>query len=204
MDLNNLIKRIGIKQKGKNKALDRYLENSNKKKEKLENLENLLSRFPEIVNNRTSPSLYGENETEDYYNWIYKNINDFDIDIKNLDILDKKDLPVYDVIKDDYETNKKFGLFLSALINKNIKNGEEIQLNLPIPIHYLFYKLENAKAHVNIAGNYLGRGSKNSVISADQAGDTVGLEMQGCELYVNKAGRYLDMLQKTARYMQRK
>ena len=208
MDLNNLINKIGIKQKEENKALDRYLENSiensNKKKEKLENLENLLFRFPEIVNDRTSPSELGEDGIENYYNWVYKNINDFDIDIKNLDILDKKDLPVYDVIKDDYETNNKFGLFLSALINKNIKNGEEIQLDIQIPIHYLFYKLENAKAHVNIAGNYLGRGSKNSVISADQAGDTVGLEMQGCELYVNKAGRYLDMLQKTARYMQRK
>ena len=191
MDLNNLIKGIGIKQKGENKALDRYLENSNKNKEKLENLENLLFRFPEIVNDRTNPSLLGEDGIENYYNWVYKNINDFDIDIKNLDILDKKDLPVYDVIKDDYETNKKFGLFLSALINKNIKNGEEIQLNLPIPVNYLFYKLENAKAHVNIAGYELGSKAKNSKIYAEEARDYAGEDIEGCELHVNIAENYL-------------
>ena len=195
MDLNNLIKGIDIKQKGENKALDRYLENSiensNKKKEKLENLENLLFRFPEIVNDRTSPSELGEDGIENYYNWVYKNINDFDIDIKNLDILDKKDLPVYDVIKDDYETNKKFGLFLSALINKNIKNGEEIQLNLPIPVNCLFYELENAKAHVNIAGYDLGFCAKNSKIYADEAGMYAGSYMEECELRVKIAGNCL-------------
>ena len=147
MDLNNLINKIGIKQKEENKALDRYLENSiensNKKKEKSENLENLLSRFSKIANNRASTGLWGENETENetenYYNLIYESINDFYFDIKNLDVLDKEDLPVYDVIREDYETNAKFGLFLSALINKNIKNGEEIQLNLPIPSLNKFY-----------------------------------------------------------------
>ena len=199
MDLNNLINKIGIKQKEENKALDRYLENSiensNKKKEKSENLENLLSRFSKIANNRASTGLWGENETENetenYYNLIYESINDFYFDIKNLDVLDKEDLPVYDVIREDYSTNEKFGLFLSALINKNIKNGEEIQLNLPIPIHYLFYKLENAKAHVNIAGDYLGNYAKNSEIYAGEAKDNAGLEMQGCELHVNIAGDYL-------------
>ena len=186
MNLNNLIDKIGIKQKEENKALDEYIENSNKKKEKLENL---LSRFSEIINDRTNPSLGGEDGIENYYNWVYKNINNFDIE--NLDMLDKEDLPVYNVIREDYSTNEKFGLFLSALINKNIKNGEEIQLNLPIPIHYLFYKLENAKAHVNIAGDYLGNYAKNSEIYAGEAKDNAGLEMQGCELHVNIAGDYL-------------
>ena len=188
MDLNNLINKIGIKQKEENKALNEYIENSNKNKEKLENL---LSRFSEIINDRTNPSLWGEDGIENYYNWVYKNINDFDIDIENLDMRDKEDLPVYDVIREDYSTNEKFGLFLSALINKNIKDGEEIQLNLPIPVNYLFYKLENAKAHVNIAGDYLGNYAKNSEIYAGEAGDTAGLEMQGCELHVNIAGDYL-------------
>ena len=194
MNLNNLINKIGIKQKEENKALNEYIENSNKKKEKLENL---LSRFSEIINDRTNPSLWGEDGIENYYNWVYKNINNFDIE--NLDMLDKEDLPVYDVIREDYSTNEKFGLFLSALINKNIKNGEEIQLNLPIPIHYLFYKLENAKAHVNIAGDYLGNYAKNSKIYADEAKDNAGLEMQGCELHINIAGDYLGDRAKNSR-----
>ncbi len=178
------------------------IKNSNQKKRKLEEV---LLEFSRITNDNTASILPRSEyeEAESYYNYIYKNINNSDFNITDITIL-ASNPNLNKIIGNNYETNAKFGLFLSALINKNIKNGEEIQLDIQIPIHYLFYKLENAKAHVNIAGNYLGRGSKNSVISADQAGDTVGLEMQGCELYVNKAGRYLDMLQKTARYMQRK
>ena len=63
MNLNNLINKIGIKQKEENKALNEYIENSNKKKEKLENL---LSRFSEIINDRTNPSLGGEDGIENY------------------------------------------------------------------------------------------------------------------------------------------
>ena len=118
---------------------------------------------------------------------------------ENLDMLDKEDLPVYDVIREDYSTNEKFGLFLSALINKNIKNEVEVQLNIQIPIHYLFYKLENTKAHVNIAGDYLGDRVKNSKIYAGEAKDNAGLEMQGCELHVNIAGDYLGDRAKNSR-----
>ena len=163
MDLNNLIDKIGIKQKEENKALDRYLENSNQ----MEKLDELLSEFFGIISDKSAPRTY-DKEVKEYYNYIHKNINNSDFDIRNLNILVRDYLPVYDVIREDYSTNAKFGLFLSALINKNIKNGEEIQLNLPIPVNYLFYKLENAKAHVNIAGDYLGDRAKNSKISTNR------------------------------------
>ena len=186
MDLNNLINKIGIKQKEENKALDRYLENSNQ----IEKLDELLSEFFGIISDKSAPRTY-DKEVKEYYNYIHKNINNSGFDIRNLNILVRDYLPVYDVIREDYETNAKFGLFLSALINKNIKNGEEIQLNLPIPVNYLFYKLENAKAHVNIAGDYLGNRAKNSKISTNLAEDYAGENIEGCELHVKKTGEYL-------------
>ena len=165
------------------------IKNSNQKKRKLEEV---LLEFSRITNDNTASILPRSEyeEAESYYNYIYKNINNSDFNITDVTIL-ASNPNLNRIIGNNYETNAKFGLFLSALINKNIKNEVEVQLNIQIPIHYLFYKLENAKAHVNIAGDYLGRESKNSVISTNQAGDTAGLEMQGCELYVKKAGRYL-------------
>ena len=184
MDLNNLINKIGIKQKEENKALNEYIENSNKNKEKLESL---LSRFSEIITDNNANELFEEEMINEYYNYLSKNIDDFNAD--SINIMNYQS--ICKIIGNDYSTNAKFGLFLSALINKNIKNGEEIQLNLPIPIHYLFYKLENAKAHVNIAGDYLGDRAKNSRIYAEEAMNCAGRDIEGCELHVKKAQNYL-------------
>ena len=179
MNLNNLINKIGIKQKEENKALNEYIENSNKNKEKLESL---LSRFSEIITDNNANELFEEEMINEYYNYLSKNIDDFNAD--SINIMNYQS--ICKIIGNDYSTNAKFGLFLSALINKNIKNGEEIQLNLPIPIHYLFYKLENTKAHVNIAGDYLGDRAKNSKIYAEEARDYAGKDIEGCELHVKK------------------
>jgi hypothetical protein len=207
MDLNNLINKIGIKQKEENKALDAYVENSNQNNEKLETL---LSEFKEIITDGAAPRLYIDGDVDEYYNYINKKINDFEFDGKNLNLLlsnlplyqmlDGKNLnlllsnlPLYqinDIIINNDE-NTRFGLFLSALINKNVKAGEKVQITIPIPINRLFYKLKDSEAHVNIAGEYLGDFAKNSKIYAGEARDYTGYNMKGCELHVRKTGNRL-------------
>ena len=189
MDLNNLINKIDIKQEKENKALDKYTENTDKNREKLETL---LSEFKEIINDDAAPELWRKweyGEVDEYYNYINKKINNFDFDWGNLNLL-VSNLPLYqinDIIKNSDE-NTKFGLFLSALINKNVKAGEKVQITSLMPINFLFYRLENAEAYVNVAGTNLGSGAKNSKICAEEAGNHAGWNMQGCELHVSKVG----------------
>ncbi len=179
MDLNKIVDK-----KEDDKALGTYTENSNKNNKKLETL---LSEFFSIINDKATPELWKEG-VNGYYNYIYKKINNFDI--KNIN-LSTDDMSLYDTIRDNDDKNQKFGIFLSALINKNVKAGEKVQIIIPIPVNRLFYKLKDSEAHVNIAGEYLGDFAKNSNIYADEAGDGAGWGMEGCELHVRKAGEFL-------------
>ncbi|MBE5729568.1 hypothetical protein IG206_02095 [Candidatus Parvarchaeota archaeon] len=199
MDLNDLINRVGIKPTNKrNGALDTYIEDSNQKREKLETL---LSEFLRITSDKSAPVLiagagipvsiagrvdYSIEYFDEYYSYIYKNINNLDFNIPDVAQLTGNE-KLYNIGSND-KTNLKFGLFLSALINKNIKRGEKIQIITSIPIHCLFYKLGDAEAYVNIAGDYLGYESKNSKVYTDEVGENAGSFMKGCELYVKKAG----------------
>ena len=188
MDLKSLINKIGIKQQEKeNKALGTYIENSSQNKEKLETL---LSEFKKIISDKAAPTLWMSIGIDGYYDYISKKINNFDFDIKNVNLL-TNDMSLYDTIRSDDRENTEFGLFLSVLINKNLKAGEKVQITTSIPVDYLFYKLENVEAHVNIAGRYLGSEAKNSKIYADEAGDGAGESMENCELHVKKAGEDL-------------
>ncbi|MBE5729569.1 hypothetical protein IG206_02100 [Candidatus Parvarchaeota archaeon] len=190
MDLNDLIKRIGIKPTNKrNEALDTYIENSDKKREKLETL---LSEFLRIKSDESAPTFWGAwwwgAGAEDYYNYLDKNINNFDLaDVTQLTGNEQ----LYKIAKGDHKENSKFGLFLSALINENIKEGERVQIITSIPIHCLFYKLENPEAYVNIAGDFLGYLAKRSKIQADEVRDDAGKNIESCELHVKKAGVFL-------------
>ena len=179
MDLNKIVDR-----KEDNKASGTHTENSNKKNEKLETL---LSEFFSIINDRAAPDLWGEG-VNGYYNYIYRKINNFDI--KNVNLL-TDNMSLYDTIRNNDDENEKFGIFLSALINKNVKAGEKVQITIPIPINRLFYKLKDSEAHVNIAGEYLGDFAKNSKIYAGEARDYTGYNMKGCELHVRKTGNRL-------------
>ena len=186
MDLSDLIKRIGIKSSTKiNEALDTYIENSDKKREKLEML---LSEFLRITSDKSAPDLKRPGWVENYYNYIYNNINNFDFNIFDVNQLTSNVQPY---IKDDPSNNSNFGLFLSTFINKNIKRDEKIQIITSIPIHGLFYKLKNPEAHINIAGNFLGYDAENSKIYAEEAGDFAGSYMRDGELHVKKAGDWL-------------
>ncbi|MCL4372865.1 hypothetical protein M1384_02245, partial [Candidatus Parvarchaeota archaeon] len=167
MDLNSLVNKIDIKQGKENKALDKYTENADKNREKLETL---LSEFKEITNDNAAPELWKDGEVDEYYNYINKKINNFEFDGKNLNLL-LGNLPLYrinDIIINNHE-NTKFGLFLSALINKNLKAGEKVQITALMPINFLFYRLENSEAYANIAGTNLGGFAKNSKIYAGEA-----------------------------------
>ncbi len=191
MDLNDLINRIGIKPSTKrNGALDTYIENSDKKREKLEIL---LSEFQRVTSDESAPTFGGlwlDEQVKGYYNYIYKNINNFDFDLADVAQLTGNE-QLYKIIGSDYTENSKFGLFLSTLINKNIKKGDKVQLITSIPIHCLFYKLKNPEAYVNIAGDYLGYDAKNSKIYADKVGYGAGYYIKDCELHVKKAGIFL-------------
>ena len=179
MDLNKIVDK-----KEDDKALGTYTENSNKNNKKLETL---LSEFFSIINDKATPELWKEG-VNGYYNYIYKKINNFDI--KNIN-LSTDDMSLYDTIRDNDDKNQKFGIFLSALINKNVKAGEKVQIIIPIPVNRLFYKLKDSEAHVNIAGEYLGDFAKNSKIYAGEARDYTGYNMKGCELHVRKTGNRL-------------
>ncbi len=185
MDLEDLIKKIGIKPSTKrNEALDIYIKNSQNKAR----LEILLSEFLRITSGKTAPDLKRSGGVENYYNYIYNNINNFDFNIFDVNQLTSNVQPY---IKDDPSNNSNFGLFLSTFINKNIKRDEKIQIITSIPIHGLFYKLKNPEAHINIAGNFLGYDAENSKIYAEEAGDFAGSYMRDGELHVKKAGDWL-------------
>ena len=180
MGLNKIVDK-----KDNDKALGPNTENSSQNKVKLETL---LSEFFGIINDKATPDLLKEG-VNGYYNYIYKKINNFDI--KNIN-LSTDNMSLYDTIRNnDDDKNQKFGIFLSALINKNVKAGEKVQITIPIPVNRLFYKLKDSEAHVNIAGEYLGDFAKNSKIYADEAGDGAGWGMEGCELYVKKADEFI-------------
>ena len=197
MDLNDLIKMIGIKPTNKrNEALNTYIENSDKKREKLETL---LSEFLRIAGDKSAPTFWGVwsgEQVEGYYNYLDKNISNFDLaDVVQLTGNEQ----LYKIAKGDHKENSKFGLFLSTLIKKNMKQGEKVQIITSIPIHCLFYKLENAEAYVNIAGDYLGYLAKRSKIQADEVRDDAGKNIDGCELYVKKAGVFLGHVAKNSK-----
>ena len=189
MDLNDLINRIGIKPKEKNEPLNTYIENSQNRAK----LETLLSEFLRITGDKSAPifgGLWSDEQAEDYYNYLDKNINNFDFDLADVAQL-TGNAHLYKIIGSDHKENSKFGLFLSTLINKNIKGGEKIELTTVIRINFLFYKLENAEAYVKKAGNWLGSDAKNSKIYAEEAGNYTGYNIQNCELYVKETGNRL-------------
>jgi hypothetical protein len=176
MGLENLIKKV-------------YTKLNNK--EKRENLEKLVSEFWKITSDKSAPTIefiWVDKEVQNYYNYLDKNINNFDLaDAAQL----TGNEPLYKIIAGDYIENLKFGLFSSALINKKIKEDDKIKIITPTPINYLFYKLENAEAYVNRVGDYLGYKSKNSKIYAEEAEKYSGYMMENCELHVKKAGPLL-------------
>ncbi len=87
--------------------------------------------------------------------------------------------------------SSKLGIFISAAINKNIREGERVFINSPIPIDLLFYNLKGSEAHTDKAGDRLGYCAENSRIYAGNAGAWAGYYLKNSELRVVSALDYL-------------
>ncbi len=149
-----------------------------------ENLEMLINDFLTIGGEKPSYSLcYATyHEINDYYYKIYREIKtkfttkDIEEFVRNPEIYVK------------LNDSSKLGLFISAVINKNIKRGERVFIDSPIPINLLFYNLKGVEAHVNKAGDKLGYCAESSKIYANGVGDYAGSDMENSELHVDEAG----------------
>jgi hypothetical protein len=178
MKLDDLVKSIGIRPDENNKALNTYIQN----KGRLNSLLSTLNNIPESLQT-------AEITEKELYDYIYKGLDGLEYTVS--DINKVANSPIY--FGTGYDTGNKrvFGLALSALINKVVKKGDKVQLNMSRSVDHLFYLADGIEAHVNIAGDYLGDSAKNSKIYAEKAEYAAGVSMNKCELHVNEAGNYL-------------
>lgn len=167
--------------------------------ESKENLEGLLHDFSMIKNEKPDYNLCYSTyrEIADFYGKIY---NKMETKYTAKDIEEfARDTRTYEKLN----YSSKLGLFLSAAINKNIKEKERIFIDSPIPIDLLFYNLNGLEARVNKAGDKLGYCAKNSRIYAHEAGDYAGSDMENSELYIGIAGDSLAEYAKNSRIFAR-
>ena len=125
-------------------------------------LESILADFYRLTGKR-SEKLYSNNidEVAKYYEYIYENLN------SNYSLLDVEKFSgraELDAMLEDEENSSKIGLFISAALNKVIRNGEKVSVSARKPINYLCYKLKDAEAYLDIAGDLVGCYSENSKI----------------------------------------
>ena len=183
MKLQDLVNRVNTKpDEKKNGALNTYIQNNTQNKGRLDN------PVSTLINMLKTPQK-SEITDEEFYNDVYKELDGLEYTIEDIDKVANS--PIY--FGADYDTGNKriFGLILSALINKVVKKGDEIQLNMSRPVDHLFYLADGIEAHVNVAGSYLGYNAKNSKIYAGDAWGNAGYCMNNCELHANAAGNYL-------------
>ena len=148
---------------------------NNKVTEKPKNgrLEEIISDFYKLTNNESAPAfnyntlnyLNNKSEADEYYEYLNKNLN---ANYSLSDIEEFAGSAELDKLLDDEEKLSKLGLFISAAVNKVIKNGEQISINPKIPINYLCYKLKDTEAYIGIGGNLIGCYTENSRIHVDK------------------------------------
>lgn len=146
----------------------------NKVTEKPKNgrLEEIISDFYKLTNNESAPAfnyntlnyLNNKSEADEYYEYLNKNLN---ANYSLSDIEEFAGSAELDKLLDDEEKLSKLGLFISAAVNKVIKNGEKVSINPKIPINYLCYKLKDTEAYIGIGGNLIGCYTENSKIYID-------------------------------------
>ncbi len=95
-------------------------------------------------------------------------------------LLEKSKYSLQDVISfASKQSDKNTGIFISAAINKIIKEEDEVFLYTQVPLDFLFYKFRRGYAQVNTAGNYFGVGMKKGALKAKEVGDSTFNEMEG-------------------------
>lgn len=146
-------------------ALDN-VNNGIKEKQRSAGLEYLLSDFSRIIREKSGP-VYKSNTSKaaDYYNYVYKNLN---ADYSLSDVEDFSSAAELDSLLDDEENSSKLGLFISAALNKVIRGGEKVSINIKKPINYLCYKLKEVEAYLDTAGDLVGCYAENSKIHIDK------------------------------------
>lgn len=125
-------------------------------------LESILADFYRLTG-KQSEKLYSNNigEVAKYYEYLYQNLN------SNYSLSDIEKFSgrlELDTMLEDEENSSKIGLFISAALNKVIRNGEKVSISARKPINYLCYKLKDAEAYLDIAGDLVGCYSENSKI----------------------------------------
>ena len=90
--------------------------------------------------------------------------------------------------------DRKYGLFLSALINNTIQQGDTLTLDLKYPLDYVGHRLKQGGRLVlkGVQGNYTGSEACGGLIELlSEAGDYVGQGMsQGMIIARKKVGNY--------------
>ena len=125
-------------------------------------LESILADFYRLTGKK-SEKLYSNDagEVAKYYEYIFENLN------SNYSLPDVEKFSgraELDAMLGDEENSSKIGLFISAALNKVIRNGEKVSISARKPINYLCYKLKGAEAYLDIAGDLIGCYSENSKI----------------------------------------
>lgn len=125
-------------------------------------LESILTDFYRLTG-KQSEKLYSNDagEVAKYYEYLYENLN------SNYSLSDIEKFSgriELDTMLEDEENNSKIGLFISAALNKVIRNREKVSISARKPINYLCYKLKDAEAYLDIAGDLVGCYSENSKI----------------------------------------
>ncbi|MCL4376658.1 hypothetical protein M1558_04190 [Candidatus Parvarchaeota archaeon] len=137
------------------------LNNEIKERQVNNGLESLLADFSRLTGKRPE-KLYGNvSEAEGYYAYISKNLN---ANYSLSDVEKFSGITELDAMLEDEENSSKLGLFISAALNKAIRKGEKVSISARKPINYLCYKLKDAEAYLDIAGDLVGCYSDNSKI----------------------------------------
>ncbi|MEM4097996.1 MAG: hypothetical protein QXS81_04855 [Candidatus Micrarchaeaceae archaeon] len=192
MDLDNLIKRIGIKPPLGKTTLDEYTEMVYSY-DGVKYLESIFKDKRDVIRSI--------DDVKNYYNEVSKRLSG------RYTLEDVMDFANDQVHKPDWQSyNETLGLFISAAVNRIVERGEKIEWTLEGPINALFYKLNDCEVHINEAGdelgydaensefyvkearNYAGHQAKDSMFSIKEVGNHLGENANNCEFYVGEAG----------------
>ncbi len=176
-------------------------EDYKEKSEGVKYLEKIISnnRFSEQVPNS---NIFGGEDfslQEAYYHEVYK-------------LLDKRRYNLQDVKKfTEKQDNTYTGVFISAALNKIIKDSDTVHLDTIKPLDYLLYRFSKGKVEVDKAGHHFAAKMSGGSVYAKKAGnyafsemeggygsilvagDWLGYGMRGGKIEVHKAGEYTFM-----------
>ncbi len=88
------------------------------------------------------------------------------------------------------QTDKHLGIFVSAAINKIIREDQEMALYMTVPLDYLFYRFSRGHTKVNIAGYDFCKFMTGGDVKAHRVGNYAFFKVSGGHGEVESAGDY--------------